>query len=421
MSNTVIKVENLSKLYRLGEVGTGTVSHDLNRWLAKIRGKEDPFALVGQVNDRTQKSESDYVWSLKDINFEVKQGDVLGIIGKNGAGKSTLLKLLSQITSPTTGEIKIKGRIAALLEVGTGMHPEMTARENIFLNGAIMGMRKHEIKTKFDEIIDFAGCAMYVDTPIKRFSSGMRVRLGFAVAAFLEPEILIVDEVLAVGDAEFQSKAIGKMQDVSAKEGRTVLFVSHNMGAVRRLCKTGIILSQGSVKHAGEINEIVDLYINEGTENVSQHTNYLDRSASNGMAPKCLYLFDRKRNQYSNSFNSENEIEIQFAYEITEPLRNFRIVLGILSNDDQVLFSYSSHFIEPAIKDIGKYQIKFIIPENIFNTGIYKVRLNAGQPGVKIIMEPEILAMFSVEKIQNSSNYASQMPGWFAPELKVLY
>lgn len=421
MSNTVIKVENLSKLYRLGEVGTGTVSHDLNRWFAKMRGKEDPFALVGQVNDRTQKSESEYVWSLKDINFEVKQGEVLGIIGKNGAGKSTLLKLLSQITSPTTGEIKIKGRIAALLEVGTGMHPEMTARENIFLNGAIMGMRKQEIKSKFDEIIDFAGCAMYVDTPIKRFSSGMRVRLGFAVAAFLEPEILIVDEVLAVGDAEFQTKAIGKMQDVSAKEGRTVLFVSHNMGAVRRLCKTGIILSHGSVKYSGEINEIVDLYINEEVQNTSHHTNNIDRTATNGMAPKCISLFDKKRNQYSSSFNSENEIEIQFLYEITEPIRNFRIVLGILSNDDQVLFSYSSHFIEPPIKDIGKYLIKFIIPENLFNSGVYKVRLNAGQPGVKIIMEPEILASFSVEKIQKSSNYASQMQGWFAPELKVFY
>lgn len=421
MSNTVIKVENLSKLYRLGEVGTGTVSHDLNRWFAKIRGKEDPFALVGQVNDRTQKSESEYVWSLKDINFEVKQGDVLGIIGKNGAGKSTLLKLLSQITSPTTGEIKVKGRIAALLEVGTGMHPEMTARENIFLNGAIMGMRKHEIKAKFDEIIDFAGCAMYVDTPIKRFSSGMRVRLGFAVAAFLEPEILIVDEVLAVGDAEFQKKAIGKMQDVSAKEGRTVLFVSHNMGAVRRLCKKGIVLSQGSIKFTGEINEIVDLYINDGVKDLSGHTVILNREPVNGMALKSVMLFDKKKNEYMNSFNAENEIEVQFSYQITEPIRNFRIVLSILSNDDQVLFSYSSHFIEPPQKDIGQYVLKFIIPENIFNSGMYKVRFNAGQPGIKVIMEPEILAKFSVEKILKSSNYASHMQGWFAPELKVSY
>ncbi|MEX0635287.1 MAG: ABC transporter ATP-binding protein, partial [Ferruginibacter sp.] len=223
---TVLKVENVSKLYRLGELGTGTVSHDLNRWWSKVRGKEDPYAIVGQVNDRSQKAESDYVWALKDINFEVEQGEVLGIIGRNGAGKSTLLKILSQITSPTTGTIKTKGRIASLLEVGTGMHPEMTARENIYLNGAILGMTKKEIASKFDEIVDFSGCTMFVDTPLKRFSSGMRVRLGFAVAAFLEPEILIVDEVLAVGDAEFQKKAIGKMKDISAGGGRTVLFVS---------------------------------------------------------------------------------------------------------------------------------------------------------------------------------------------------
>lgn len=245
--NIAIKVENLSKQYRLGEIGTGTLSHDLNRFFAKIRGKEDPYSIIGQTNDRTATAESDYVWALKDINFEVQQGEVLGIIGNNGAGKSTLLKLISQITSPTTGSIKANGRIASLLEVGTGMHPEMTARENIFLNGAILGMTKKEIKAKFDEIIDFAGCQLYVDTPLKRFSSGMRVRLGFAVAAFLEPEILIVDEVLAVGDAEFQKKAIGKMKDISAGGGRTVLFVSHNMASVKSLCTRAILLENGTV------------------------------------------------------------------------------------------------------------------------------------------------------------------------------
>jgi lipopolysaccharide transport system ATP-binding protein len=224
MSDTVIKVENLSKLYRLGEVGTGTLSHDLNRWFAKIRGKEDPFAKVGHINDRTQKAEKgEYVWALKDINFEVKQGEVLGIIGKNGAGKSTLLKILSRVTAPTAGEVKIKGRVSSLLEVGTGFHPELTGRENIYMNGTIHGMRRREVKAKLDEIVDFAGVAKYLDTPVKRYSSGMTVRLGFAVAAFLEPEILIVDEVLAVGDAEFQKKAIGKMEEVSKEGGRTVL------------------------------------------------------------------------------------------------------------------------------------------------------------------------------------------------------
>ena len=228
----VIEIENLSKVYDLGLVGTGTLSKDLNRMWAKLRGKQDPYATIVELNDRTQKSSSNMVYALKDITFSVKQGEVLGIIGKNGAGKSTLLKILSQITSPSSGTIKMKGRVASLLEVGTGMHPEMTARQNIYLNGSLMGMRRHEITAKLDEIIDFAGIEKYIDTPTKRFSSGMTVRLGFAIAAFLEPEILIVDEVLAVGDAEFQKKAIGKMKNVSQGEGRTVLFVSHNLNMI---------------------------------------------------------------------------------------------------------------------------------------------------------------------------------------------
>lgn len=270
MSDIVLSVENLSKQYRIGEIGTGTLSNDMKRWWAQVRGKEDPFSLVGQVNDRTKKAESDFVWALKDVNFKVKQGDVLGIVGKNGAGKSTLLKLISRITSPTTGSIKVKGRIASLLEVGTGMHPEMTARENIYLNGAIMGMTKREISRKFDEIVDFAGCALYVDTPVKRYSSGMRVRLGFAVAAFLEPEILIVDEVLAVGDAEFQKKAIGKMKDVSSGDGRTVLFVSHNMESIEALCTSCAVFKNGTVLQQGETNEMIELYLKDNREKTVQ-------------------------------------------------------------------------------------------------------------------------------------------------------
>lgn len=261
MSDIAIKFENISKQYRLGVVGTGTISHDLNRWWHLVRGKEDPYLQIGQVNDRSAKATSDYVWALKDINFEVKQGDVVGIIGKNGAGKSTLLKILSRVTSPTTGSIKAKGRIASLLEVGTGFHPELTGRENIYMNGAIMGMTKAEITRKLDEIVDFAGVEMYLDTPSKRYSSGMTVRLGFAIAAHLEPEILVVDEVLAVGDAEFQKKAIGKMQDVSRGEGRTVLFVSHNMGAVKELCNSGIILKNGTVDYTGNINDVISRYL----------------------------------------------------------------------------------------------------------------------------------------------------------------
>lgn len=261
MSNTVIEFNNVGKQYILGTIGTGTLSQDLNRWWANIRGKEDPFLKIGETNDRTQKGDSRFVWALRDINFKVEQGDVVGIIGKNGAGKSTLLKILSRVTSPTTGDIKIKGRIASLLEVGTGFHPEMTGRENIFMNGSIMGMTKGEIKSKFDEIVDFAGVAKYVDTPVKRYSSGMMVRLGFAIAAHLEPEILVVDEVLAVGDAEFQKKAIGKMQDVSKGQGRTVLFVSHNMAAVRSLCTRGIMLKHGMVNYIGSIPETLNRYL----------------------------------------------------------------------------------------------------------------------------------------------------------------
>ena len=261
MGKTVIEFNNVGKQYILGTIGTGTLSQDLNRWWANIRGKEDPYLKIGETNDRTQKGESRFVWALRDINFKVEQGDVVGIVGKNGAGKSTLLKILSRVTSPTTGKIKIKGRIASLLEVGTGFHPEMTGRENIYMNGSIMGMTKAEISRKFDEIVDFAGVAKYVDTPVKRYSSGMMVRLGFAIAAHLEPEILVVDEVLAVGDAEFQKKAIGKMQSVSQGEGRTVLFVSHNMASIRALCKHGILLENGCVKSIGEAGDIIDTYL----------------------------------------------------------------------------------------------------------------------------------------------------------------
>ena len=264
---TAIEFENISKQYRLGLVSTGTIAHDLNRWWTmNILRKEDPYLKIGETNDRSKKGNSEYVWALKDINFKVEQGDVVGIIGKNGAGKSTLLKLLSRVTTPTTGQIRVRGRIASLLEVGTGFHPEMTGRENIYLNGAIMGMTKAEVSNKLDEIVDFSGCERYIDTPVKRYSSGMTVRLGFAIAAHLEPEILVVDEVLAVGDAEFQKKAIGKMQDVSQDGGRTVLFVSHNMNAVRNLCKKGLVIDNGSIAFEGGVTDAVDFYLHSDKE-----------------------------------------------------------------------------------------------------------------------------------------------------------
>lgn len=274
---TAIEFNNISKIYRLGLVSTGTLAHDLKRWWTmNIRGKEDPYLTIGETNDRATKGESDYVWALKDIDFKVEQGDVVGIIGKNGAGKSTLLKLLSKVTAPTTGTIRAKGRIGSLLEVGTGFHPEMTGRENIYMNGAILGMTKTEITKKLDEIVDFSGCERYIDTPVKRYSSGMMVRLGFAVAAHLDPEILVVDEVLAVGDAEFQKKAIGKMQDVSKSEGRTVLFVSHNMAAVKSLCKTGIVLENGTMSVNGSVDEALNYYLKSASANESGNSLIVD-------------------------------------------------------------------------------------------------------------------------------------------------
>ncbi len=282
MSRPVIEFNHVGKQYTLGTIGTGTLSQDINRWWANIRGKEDPYLKIGDTNDRTLKGDSRFVWALRDINFQVEQGDVVGIIGKNGAGKSTLLKILSRVTSPTTGGIKIKGRIASLLEVGTGFHPEMTGRENIYMNGSIMGMTRAEIRGKFDEIVDFAGVAKYVDTPVKRYSSGMMVRLGFAIAAHLEPEILVVDEVLAVGDAEFQKKAIGKMQDVSKGEGRTVLFVSHNMAAVKSLCTKGVIINNGTINFQGDIIQTVEHYLTNGNQTKSgkiiDNVKYLKKS-----------------------------------------------------------------------------------------------------------------------------------------------
>ncbi len=256
-----IKVEKLSKAYQIGQIGTGTISRDIERWfVTKVIGREDPFLKLGQVNDRTTKGDTNVVWSLKDINLEIEQGDAVGIIGRNGAGKSTLLKLLSRVTSPTTGSIKIRGRVASLLEVGTGFHQELTGRENIYLNGTILGMRKKEIDRKFDEIVDFSGVERYIDTPVKRYSSGMSVRLAFAVAAHLDSEILIVDEVLAVGDAEFQKKCLGKMEEVGRKEGRTVLFVSHNMSAVQELCHTGIQIDNGQIAFQGPVGACVAKY-----------------------------------------------------------------------------------------------------------------------------------------------------------------
>nr|WP_315174145.1 ABC transporter ATP-binding protein [uncultured Flavobacterium sp.] len=341
MKDIILKAENISKQYRLGQVGTGTMAHDLNRWWHQIRGKENPYLKIGDTNDRSTKGSSDYVWALQDINFEVERGEILGIIGKNGAGKSTLLKILSRVTAPTTGSIKFGGRVASLLEVGTGFNGEMTGRENIYLNGAILGMTKKEITSKIDAIIDFSGCERYIDTPVKRYSSGMYVRLAFAVAAFLEPEILIIDEVLAVGDAEFQKKAIGKMQDISREGGRTVLFVSHNMAAVKSLCTRGIVMEYGKVVFEGGIDEVVDLYLNSNQEfdelqllspGFFDFSTNANKKYKEGGILNVQIFCDGKR---TNSLLTGKKVEFHFAY--SSKVKYQEPVLGVVINDDNGL------------------------------------------------------------------------------------
>lgn len=320
MSNIAIEFNNVGKMYRLGRVGTGTLSHDLNRWwTTTILRKEDPYLKIGETNDRSKKGSSEYVWALRDISFKVEQGDVVGIIGKNGAGKSTLLKLLSRITSPTTGSIRYQGRIASLLEVGTGFHPEMTGRENIYMNGSIMGMTKKEITRKLDEIVDFAGVERYLDTPVKRYSSGMTVRLGFAVAAFLEPEILVVDEVLTVGDAEFQKKAIGKMKDVSQGSGRTVLFVSHNMASVRTLCNQGVVLKNGCVDYIGTADKCVDYYTEQSLMG-GDSFDFANRKTSHKRAFISDFAFLDAQGNVSSSFSFSDALSCKLKVKSSEDL-----------------------------------------------------------------------------------------------------
>ena len=365
MKNLAIKAENISKQYRLGEVGTGTISHDLNRFWSKLRGKEDPYLKIGESNDRTQKGTSDYVWSLRDINFEIQQGDAVGIIGRNGAGKSTLLKLLSKVTKPTTGNFKINGRIASLLEVGTGFNPEMTGRENIYLNGAILGMRRAEITRKFDEIVDFSGVERYIDTPVKRYSSGMYVRLAFAVAAHLESEILIVDEVLAVGDAEFQKKCLGKMGDVSKGEGRTVLFVSHNMAAVKSLCTKGILLEKGLIKMIGNSNDVLDLYNSNSSLTQSSISWNIDDAPGNENAKVTSIRFINDDNFFC--IEKDIELEIEFINYLDNQVLN--VSISIFDNDEVYVLASPNLKRMPLKK--GKYKSKCIIPKNLLNKGRY--------------------------------------------------
>jgi lipopolysaccharide transport system ATP-binding protein len=373
--SSVIKVENLSKQYRLGDVGTGTFRDDFKRWRYRLMGKEDPFLKIGEENDRSKKGESDYVWALKDINFEVEQGDVVGIIGRNGAGKSTLLKILSRTTAPTTGSVRVKGRISSLLEVGTGFHAELSGRENIYLNGAIMGLRKWEIDKKLDEIIDFAGVDRYLDTPVKRYSSGMYVRLAFSVAAHLEPDILIVDEVLSVGDAEFQKKCLGKMKDVSQGQGRTVLFVSHQMDAVTRLCDRCILLQNGSVKKIDNPDVCIRDYL--GKNNLSSVQYVWDNYRPGSNVVKLSKAEILVNEEHMSIIDITSNIKVQFEYEVL--VDNIKLTPGVNLYNENGDHLFSSHDVKTSLSEVifkkGNYCSTVIIPGNFLSEGIMNISI----------------------------------------------
>jgi lipopolysaccharide transport system ATP-binding protein len=413
---TAIEVEDLSKAYQLGQFNTGALAHDIKRWWALKRGKEDPYLKIGETNDRTTTGTSNIVWSIKDINFSIEQGDAVGIIGRNGAGKSTLLKLLSSITSPTTGEIRINGRMASLLEVGTGFHPELTGRENIFLNGAILGMRKQEIKKKFDEIVDFSGVERYIDTPVKRYSSGMYVRLAFAVAAHLESEILIVDEVLAVGDAEFQKKCLGKMGDVSKGEGRTVLFVSHNMDSISKLCGNSILLSKGTLKSFDNSHKVISSYLNNESE---QRKNQLIIDSIDSISSKIKLQEVRVNgNAYSEVHLKENQ-NLIIDYVMTS-LHDINVIpfASVFSNMGELIF-ISSILIDGVSKTYPivshkqtNIRHKISIPN--LNSGEFYLSFGFADPGYE-----GYVSFDKTVKLICQNHYTVNINGYFNSDSKV--
>jgi lipopolysaccharide transport system ATP-binding protein len=388
-----IKVEGISKQYRLGQTGTGSLAHDLNRFWYTMRGKEDPYLKIGETNDRAQKGSSGYVWSLKDIYFEIEQGSAVGIIGANGAGKSTLLKILSLVTAPTSGLCKVKGRIASLLEVGTGFHPELTGQENIFLNGTILGMRKNEIKRKFEEIVDFAGVERYINTPVKRYSSGMYVRLAFAIAAHLESEILIIDEVLAVGDAEFQRKCFGKMNDVSKGEGRTILFVSHNLGALKQLCSSSILLDRGRLLLQDKTNNVIKSYL----EQFSSNSSVFEGSANSEKKIwfRKIYPSDAHK-RIKDQFFHDEEIYFNFelSYNIAQHGHDYSIFFIVIDSNKFRVFSSESEIVTSDA-------VQLVIDSNFLVRGSYSIHTFVHKPRMEQIDVAEDVCNFNV--IDNGS------------------
>ncbi|HTE24085.1 ABC transporter ATP-binding protein [Flavitalea sp.] len=420
----VIRAENISKAYQLGEFSTGTMTSDIHRWWVKMRGGEDPFLKIGESNDRTIQGESDVVWSLKDINFEIEQGTAVGIIGRNGAGKSTLLKILSQVTTPTTGSIKVKGRIASLLEVGTGFHPELSGRENIFLNGAILGMKKREIKSRFDEIVAFSGVERYIDTPVKRYSSGMYVRLAFAVAAHLESEILIVDEVLAVGDSEFQKKCLGKMNDVSKTQGRTVLFVSHSMDSVLRLCNHAILLKNGTVQTYGRTDKVVNHYLQSDFGSTGAKKWDLANAPGDDVV-RLLEVFAHGPDlEKEDNLDITQPVGITMKYMVLKDGAVFTHGINLFNN--QGVNILNSHDITSEIRvhkrNRDTYTSTVWLPGNFLSEGviIVGVAIFTQEPFYIHFQELDAIAFNVFDKINGDSargNYAGGFPGIVRPIL----
>jgi len=409
MTNTALSAENISKMYRLGNVGTGSLRDDLARTWARVRGQDDPFQKIGETNDRTAQGSSDYVWAVKDVSFEVKPGEVLGVVGRNGAGKSTLLKILSRVTTPSTGKITLHGRVASLLEVGTGFHPELTGRENIFLNGAILGMRRHEIKRKFDEIVAFAGVERYIDTPVKRYSSGMYVRLAFAVAAHLEPEILIVDEVLAVGDAEFQKKCLGKMKDVSSGEGRTVLFVSHNMAAVKSLCDRAILMEHGRLTYQGQTDDVVTRYLRGGSDQANHKTFTGNELSVEGL--DVLGIGIRAGGKDVNDPIREGEqILIETSYALHADFADrYTLTYHLYNELGEAMFSFS-HSGDGVALQPGRNTVTCEFPARFLNTGTFYLSLFLVVDKSRALRVEKDVASFTV------SNAAYELGTWMGRE-----
>ncbi|EDM37127.1 polysaccharide ABC transporter, ATPase component [Pedobacter sp. BAL39] len=395
MSNTAIIAEQLSKAYLLGEISTGTLSRDLERWWAKARGRQDPFLKIGNQEEQKTSGKNDLSWSLKDLNFEIKSGDTVGIIGRNGAGKSTLLKILSRVTLPTNGTVKIRGRIASLLEVGTGFHPDLTGRENIFLNGAIMGMRKAEIKKNLDEIIAFSGVSRYIDTPVKRYSSGMYVRLAFAVAAHLDSEILVVDEVLAVGDAAFQKKCLGKIDDVSKQQGRTVLFVSHNMDAIMQLCRHSMLLQAGRLHSFANTREVVNTYLQQDSELfVEDRTPGLER-------PKI------RRVEVDPTYLSKGHFKCTISFEspflIEQP--NIGLVMKTATGSPIFGTNFNLHPGNNTGKSVRNGQATVTIMDVPLYSGLYTISIYLGDEGQNYDEKPDHLTFELISGNYSPANH----------------